>query len=217
MSNGAARTARCRTGTAIAQLAATLLVVMAACAIRADNWPAAGSLAAITLAALASADVSYATLLRRLALFLPTMSLVALSIPLSQGFTLAWFEVAATIVLRGSISFLAGLWLIQVLPVPRLLATLSLLRVPGVIVAMLAMMHRYLFVLWEESSRLRTARRARQLGAGGRLETWFSGVALIGTLLIRSLDRSHRIHQAMLSRGWDGTVRDWSPTTDDSR
>ncbi|HCK53819.1 MAG TPA: hypothetical protein DIC23_11440 [Planctomycetaceae bacterium] len=73
----------------------------------------------------------------------------------------------------------------------------------------MAMMHRYLFVLWEETGRLRIARRARTLGHSNRIAKWMTGVALVGTLVVRSLDRAHRIHRAMLSRGWDGHVRPW--------
>jgi cobalt/nickel transport system permease protein len=189
------------------KLAASLSVVLMACSLSWETWPIAGTLLAVTLAGLALADMPSQTLARRLTLFLPVLSLVALSIPLSQGFTLSWMQVAATIVGRGVISFLAGLWLIRVLPFDQLLVTLRSLRLPAVVVASLAMMHRYLFVLWEEIARLKTARRARSLGHANTITQWMAGVALVGTLVIRSLDRGHRIHRAMLARGWDGHIR----------
>jgi len=189
------------------KLAASLSVVLLACSLSWDAWPIAGTLLAVTLAGLALADMPWQTLARRLTLFLPVLSLVALSIPLSQGFTLSWMQVAATIVGRGVISFLAGLWLIRVLPFDQLLVTLRALKLPAVVVASLAMMHRYLFVLWEEIARLKTARRARSLGHANTITQWMAGVALVGTLVIRSLDRGHRIHRAMLARGWDGHIR----------
>lgn len=186
-----------------------MAVVLLGCSLSWDSWPAAGTLLAMTLAALALAGIRWNTLGRRLLLFLPMITLVALSIPLSQGFTSSWMQVAATVVLRGVISFLAGLWLIRVLPFDNLLATLRALRLPAVVVASLAMMHRYLFVLWEETGRLRTARRARCLGRSGPVTHWLAGIGMVGTLVIRSLDRGHRIHRAMLARGWDGHVKPW--------
>jgi len=194
---------------AIVKLITSMTIVLLACSLSWEAWPAAGALLAVTLAALACARVRLAVLCRRLGLFLPIMSLIALSIPLSQGFTTTWLQISATVLLRGVISFLSGLWLIHVLPFDNLLLTMRALRVPAIVVACLAMMHRYLFVLWEEIERLRTARRARRFGRPNRVSDWLAAIGLIGTLVIRSLDRGHRIHRAMVSRGWDGHVRPW--------
>ena len=103
------------------KLAASLTVVLLGCSIAWESWPLAGALLAVTLAALAFAGLPLGTLLRRMCLFLPIIFLVAFSIPLSQGFTATWIEVAAAVVLRGTVSFLAGLWLIRVLPFDQLL------------------------------------------------------------------------------------------------
>lgn len=195
--------------TSYIKLAASLAVVVLACSLSWESWPAAGALLALTLAALAIAGLTWNTLARRLALFLPMITLVALSVPMSQGFSTSWMQVAGTVVLRGTVSFLAGLWLVRTLPFDNLLATLRELRLPAVVLASLAMMHRYLFVLWEESGRLRMARRARCLGHSSRLSQWLAGVGMIGILVIRSLDRGNRIHRSMLARGWDGQVRAW--------
>lgn len=194
---------------AILKLCFSVTIVLLACSLSWEAWPAAGSLMAVVLAALACGRVRFAVLLRRLALFLPIMTLVALSIPLSQGFNPTWLKIAATVLMRGLISFLSGLWLIQVLPFDNLLLTMRTLRIPAVVVACLAMMHRYLFVLWEETDRIRTARRARRLGRVSRVADWTAAIGLIGTLIIRSLDRGNRIHRAMLARGWDGHLRPW--------
>jgi len=201
--------ARLVPATAFLKLAASLAVVLTACSLSWDSWPAAGALLAVTLAAQALAGMTLSSLARRLALFLPMITLVAISIPLSQGFTASWMQVAGTVILRGLVSFLAGLWLIRVLPFDTLVSALYALRLPAVVVASLAMMHRYLFVLWEETGRLRTARRARCLGRSKRITQWLAGISMVGMLVIRSLDRGHRIHRAMLARGWDGHIRPW--------
>jgi len=194
---------------ALLKLMASLGIVLLACSLSWDSWPAAGALLAVTFAALAIAGVTLQTLARRLSLFLPVITLVAISIPLSQGFTASWMQLAGAVIIRGAVSFLAGLWLIRVLPFDSLISTLYALRLPAVVVASLAMMHRYLFVLWEETGRLRVARKARCLGRPNRITQWLAGIGMVGMLVIRSLDRGQRIHRAMLARGWDGHIRPW--------
>ncbi len=192
----------------IAKLAASLAIVLAACSLSWEQWPAIGTLLALTLAGLAVSGMPLTELTRRLALFAPVVVLLTLSIPLSQGFSSGW-SLAATVASRAVVSFLAGLWLIHVLPFDELLLTLRRLRIPDVCISTLSFMHRNIFVLWEETRRIRTARRARRFGRTGRLEAWTTAVGLIATLIIRSLDRGERIHRAMLARGWDGLVRHW--------
>ena len=102
------------------------------------------------------------------------------------------------------VAFLAGLWLIHVLPLPELLTTLLRWRCPALLVAMLSFMYRYIFILWDELARLRNAREARDFGGGSLMMRWTTNAQLIGLLLLRSMERAERTHQAMLARGWDG-------------
>ncbi len=93
------------------------------------------------------------------------------------------------------------------MPFDQLLVTLRRLRVPAVIVAILGFMNRYVFVVWDELDRLRTARQMRSFGHSGLIARWESLAQLLGMLLIRSFNRAERIHGAMEARGWDGEVR----------
>jgi cobalt/nickel transport system permease protein len=70
----------------------------------------------------------------------------------------------------------------------------------------------------EEVHRLTQARLARSSAlpessrrAGGKLQ-WRARVTggMAGTLMLRSLDRSQRVYQAMQARGYDGEVRQGS-------
>jgi cobalt/nickel transport system permease protein len=145
-------------------------------------------------------------LARRLAIFLGFALLFAVSVPLSQGFRGGW-EIAQGILLRGVESFLAGLWLMSVVPFDRLLVTLRRLHVPAILLAILAFMYRFLFVIAKELDTMRAARRARTFDRAGILFRWRVGAQMIGMLLIRSLGRSERVYGAMCARGWDGTLR----------
>ena len=188
------------------KLAITVLIVLAAVLTPPGLWPVHGLLACLVFVLHTLAEVPVGTLVRRLAVFLPVVGMVAISVPASQGFRAGW-EIMQAILLRSAVALLAVFWLARVLPSNELLRWLSRRGVPAVLVGTLAFMYRYLFVLWDELERMRVARRSRSFGAGGLLFRWQTGIRLIGMLLIRSLDRATRVHRAMLARGWDGQVR----------
>jgi cobalt/nickel transport system permease protein len=87
------------------------------------------------------------------------------------------------------------------------------------LVSIIAFMYRYLFVLVDEVERLlraRTSRSARLPGVrGGGGLAWRAGVTghMAGQLLIRSLDRSDRVFQAMQARGYRGELLTITPHT----
>ena len=170
------------------------------------HLPSHAALVCVLLAALSLARVPFGMVARRLAIFLGFALLFAVSVPLSQGFRGGW-EIAQGILLRGVESFLSGLWLVSVVPFDRLLATLRRLGVPTILVAILAFMYRFLFVLWKELDTMRAARRARTFDQAGLIFRWRNSAQMIGMLLIRSLGRSERVYGAMCAHGWDGTVR----------
>jgi cobalt/nickel transport system permease protein len=100
---------------------------------------------------------------------------------------------------------------------PDVLHALRHLKVPAILVSILAFMYRYLFVLADEVSRLLRARAARsaQLPTqhGGRSVWWRARIAgnMVGQLLVRSLARSDRVYQAMLARGYRGELLTMNP------
>jgi cobalt/nickel transport system permease protein len=85
-----------------------------------------------------------------------------------------------------------------------LLEAMRRLGVPQLIVMQLGFLYRYLFVLIDEALRVRRARdfRGAALAPVGRRLGAVGGV--IGTLFVRTLDRSERVHLAMAARGYRG-------------
>jgi cobalt/nickel transport system permease protein len=114
--------------------------------------------------------------------------------------------VAASIVIKNSLSLLTVLVLAGVTPFPKLLAGLRKLGVPIVLVATLQFMDRYRHVLMDELDRMATARRSRTFSRCGSL-TWKLLTGLIAILFLRSFERAERVHGAMLARGWQGAIR----------
>ena len=96
---------------------------------------------------------------------------------------------------------------------PELLRALRSLRVPRLLVATVEFAYRYLFVVGDEGSRMLRARASRS--AAVQAAARVAGCAgaprvaghLVGTLFLRSLERSERVHAAMQARGYDGEPR----------
>lgn len=118
-----------------------------------------------------------------------------------------------SIMLKSWLSVQAALLLSYTTPFSSLVDGLRGLRVPAIIVNIISFMYRYLAVLADEAGRMSRARQARSAAApegrsGGPL-TWRARVtgAMVGSLFIRSYERSERVYSAMLARGFDGTFR----------
>ena len=190
----------------LSKLAAALAMIVAATCVPISHGPLLGVVACVIFFAHSLARIPMAYVARRLLFFWPPLCLMALSLPLSQAGRAGWL-MSISIVCRGTLSFAAALWLVNVMPFDQLLATLLRLRVPDVLLAILALMYRFLFVLWDELDRMRTARKARSFRKLGLWEQWRLAAQILGRLLIRALDRAERVHGAMLARGWDGRMR----------
>ncbi|PWH13239.1 MAG: cobalt ECF transporter T component CbiQ [Anaerolineae bacterium] len=118
-----------------------------------------------------------------------------------------------SILLRTWLSVQAGILLVAVTPFPDLIHAFEHLRVPAVLTTIVAFLYRYLFVLTDEVLRLLRAREARSAVVegqkSGRTLFWRAQIAghMAGQLFLRSYERSDRIYNAMLARGYTGQMR----------
>ncbi len=110
-----------------------------------------------------------------------------------------------SIVLRATLTLGAVILLLAVTGMNGIAAAADRLGVPRIFVVQLLFLYRYLFVLAEEALRVTRARGLRSFDGRGTGLGSYS--ALLGHLLLRTLDRAERIHRAMLARGFDGEVR----------
>jgi cobalt/nickel transport system permease protein len=123
----------------------------------------------------------------------------------------------ASIVARSLVSVQMAILLTATTPFPDLIHALGHLRLPPVLVAIIAFMYRYLFVLADEAERLLRARAARSArpagGGGGGTLAWRARVAgaMAGQLFVRGYERSERVYGAMLARGYTGQQRTLRP------
>ncbi len=95
--------------------------------------------------------------------------------------------------------------------------SLERLHLPHKLILLLLTTYRYLGLIEEEYRRLRRSAALRCFSKTTSLHTYRTYGYLIGMTLIRSYDRSRRIHKAMLMRGFQGyfpllTIRTTRPT-----
>jgi cobalt/nickel transport system permease protein len=104
-------------------------------------------------------------------------------------------------VAKSNLCVFAMLLLTWTTPFQEILQGLRHLRMPSVMLTVLALMYRYLPVLTEESRRMQRARASRTFDRSRR-RVWHSLSIIIGQLFIRSANRAERIYLAMCARGW---------------
>jgi cobalt/nickel transport system permease protein len=159
-------------------------------------------------------------LLRRAALVLPFVIFVGIFNPLldrTVHLTMGPLAITggmlsfASIVLRSLLAVTTGLVLLAITGFDQICRALGRLGMPTAFLVQLQFLYRYLFVLAEEALRMLQARVQR--GAKDRRPGLHEYRALLGSLLLRTLDRAGRVHQAMLCRGFDGQMPDLRPTS----
>lgn len=163
-----------------------------------------GAIALALLMVWAGIPLAYA--FTRLAVFVPLLAAVAVSVPLARGFDAAGWSYMGQALIRGTLAFATLLVLANVTPSQRLLAAMRQLGVPALLVATLGFMVRYQALLLDELQRMRRARLSRSFDRRGTAR-WRTAASLVGPVVLRSLDRAQRVHAAMLARGFDGTIR----------
>jgi len=122
-----------------------------------------------------------------------------------------------SILIRSWLSIQMAILLVATTQFPDLIHAFEHLRVPRILTTIIAFLYRYLFVLTDEVFRLLRAREARSAGLPGQKQggslIWRAKVTgnMAGQFFLRSYERSDRIYNAMLSRGYTGDLRTLNP------
>jgi cobalt/nickel transport system permease protein len=209
------------------KLLLTLGFVLALALVPAGQWWAIALLVVLLWGTILQSRVGLWFILRQALVALPfalvgfTLAFTRPGAPLFQiplGFatltvTDAGLVAFLSVVLKSWLSVQAALLLTMTTHFTDLLHGLQGLRLPTILVAILSFAYRYLFVLVDEAQRLLRARECRSAELPGRRSggstLWQATVVgrMVGTLFLRAYERSERIYVAMLSRGYDGTLR----------
>lgn len=209
------------------KIVGTLLFILVATLLPVGAWLPFALLWLATLAVAWQSGLGVTYALRRSFIALP-FALAAVTLP----FTIPGQPIAqvgsltvsaegalrfVTILLKSWISVQMAILLTVSTSFPDLLWALRALRVPRPLVSIVSFMYRYMFVLADESLRLRRARAARsaapESGRGSPSVVWRGKVAggMVGNLALRAFERSERIYQAMLARGFQGELKTLTP------
>lgn len=114
---------------------------------------------------------------------------------------------ATLLVLRVETAATLTTVLVLCTPWTHILKALRSLHLPAEIVTMLAMTHRYVFLLIETANQMFESRQSRTVGRLTGPEKRRMTARTAGVLLSKSVELSHEVYLAMLSRGFDGEVR----------
>ena len=136
-------------------------------------------------------------LFRRLLVLSPFVLGVVLVNAFQPASRANWLAVA----LKSGLCLLTVILVSNTTPFSRILRVLKSMRVPALLITTIALMHRYLFVLMDESERMRRARASRTFARTRRFH-WHTLATVVGQLFIRASERAERIYDAMCARGW---------------
>ncbi|MFT3869160.1 MAG: energy-coupling factor transporter transmembrane component T [Nibricoccus sp.] len=177
---------------------AAMLVLVSGTALMPLKWWLWHAGAGLLLIVVALAGrIAIRPLLWRLLWLFPFVAGAALASAWHGATGPGWLAVAV----RGGLCLFTVLIFAAVTPFGVLPGVLRRIGVPALLVTTMALMHRYLFVLVDESDRMRRARACRTL-APKRGPGWGIPADIIGRLFVRASERAERIYLAMCARGW---------------
>ncbi len=187
---------------------------LAIAGVPAGYWPGLGGLAVITVIVARATGVGVGSLVRRLPVATPFVLVAAVIPVVAEGpgpsvagvqLSSSGIEAAWTLVGRVALGVAAATILVSTTTIPQLAGAAGRLRVPPTLLTIAMMMLRYVHVVNTEFDRAR-----RSMAARGVVPRWLweyrPVAAAAGTLFVRSYERGERVHGAMVSRGFDGTL-----------
>jgi cobalt/nickel transport system permease protein len=175
----------------------TLLFVAAVAAARSYSPVVWALLSAILLGLTLFANLSITLLLRRIA---PVLWIVVLAVV--AGFFSGTWEMGLSLSMRCLLCAYCVALLSATTRFLDLIASLQWMRMPSLFLSLLLLTYRYLSVLSDEAVRMRRAWQSRG-GAIHSMRALLAFSRLIHALVWRSVERSERIAQAMVARGFE--------------
>lgn len=177
-------------------------------------WPAYPGYLALLAAVALLATVPVWTVLRRTVVEAPFV-LFAVLLPFVAGgekvevlglsLSRAGLAGGGTVLAKATLGVLTSILLVATTEQRALLAGLERLRLPARLVEIAAFMLRYAEVITAEMRRMRIARESRCFEARS-VRAWRPLAQSAGALFVRCYERGERVHLAMLSRGYTGTM-----------
>ncbi len=204
-----------------AKILGLVAVTLVAVSAPLGAWPVFAGCALVLVVFAAVGRVRARDVWRRARFVLPLVLLAAVFLPFvrtgGEAYELGPFTVHAeglaifgAVALKATIGTVSAVLLGATTTFPQVLRGLEAMRVPRLLVLIAAFMYRYLFVIVEETGRMRAAlaarayrpRTAMHAGALGRVAT---------AMFLRTYARGERVYHAMLARGYSGQMPQLTP------
>jgi cobalt/nickel transport system permease protein len=209
----------------------TVLFILSNALLPDGAWLAFGLAWGLVVAAAILSQISVAFIIKRSFIVIPFMLAavtIMFTLPGEPLTSFGLFGRTLTITDAGLIRFLSILvrsWISVQMAILLTVTTtffdlmhaLRHLRVPPILVSIISFMYRYLFVMVDEVQRLLRARTARSAVVperrGGGTLAWRAKTTghMAGQLMVRSFERSDRVYNAMLARGFRGELLTLNP------
>lgn len=117
-------------------------------------------------------------------------------IPITTGFISM-----ITLILKGFFSIIASYFLIYTTSIENICYSLKLLHIPNILITIVMLIYRYIILFLKEVQRIWTAYKLRTPNQKGvNHKVWGS---MIGSLMIRSIDRANIVYESMELRGFN--------------
>ncbi|MBP1910072.1 cobalt ECF transporter T component CbiQ [Methanolobus bombayensis] len=114
---------------------------------------------------------------------------------------------ASLIIMRALAAVTLALTMLATTRFDMTMKTLYALKIPGTLVQMLMFTYRYIFVITDEFSRMWESMECK----GFSLKANYHGLSIFGNMLgmiiIKSYDRTRRVYESMVSKGYSGRPR----------
>ena len=145
--------------------------------------------------------------------YMAARALIILPFIVLAGLAAPWkgFAGIAVLFARALLSLFLLMLLANTTRFVELLRGLRKLGCPQILVVNLGFLYRYIFVLVEETLRMKQARDCRRVGRAPFKQELKILSSMLGTLLVRSFEKAERMYAAMLSRGYSGDFPVISP------
>ncbi|MGW7051841.1 cobalt ECF transporter T component CbiQ [Streptomyces sp. NPDC054887] len=196
------------------KLAAVFCFVLVVVSTPREAMWAFGLYAALLAGVAYAARVPAGFLLKRLLIEVPFVAFAVLMPFVAQGervevlgmsLSVSGLWGAWNVLAKGTLGVAASVLLASTTELRSLLLGLQRLKLPPMLVQIASFMIRYGDVITDEMRRMSIARRSRGFEARG-VRHWGVLGKTAGALFIRSYERGERVHLAMVSRGYTGTM-----------
>jgi cobalt ECF transporter T component CbiQ len=130
-----------------------------------------------------------------------------LALPLSLSITRQGLVSALLLILRVGTAVTLTTVFVLCTRWTHILKALRSMGLPAEVVTMLAMTHRYVFLLIETANQMFESRESRTVGELSERQQRSMTARSAGVLLSKSMDLSYDVYLAMISRGFRGDIR----------